>query len=334
MNILHFCETPLSGAPYRLAQVQKLAGHNARLVNHWNIFPGRPSVFFDYDIVLQDGHGNPSCKNEKLLDPKGTILNLIKSADILHFHNTIFEQYIFKYLPEMRRYVKSKLIVFQVHSPRRALTNVEKNLKDPSVGRRFVVAQYHTRQFPECTPVPNAIPIDDKYHRALFCDNKPPVITYGPSNKILRGWDNKGYAETLAALKQVRSPHQYNEVFGVPHLECLTRKQTADIAVDEVITGSYHLGTLEALSHGQVALCNLDDLCAQNLLDYTGLSARTNLPIVRANADTLASVLESFLVDPDKLKAHKVWSRRFMEVFWSPEYLWEHFKHSYEGTQK
>jgi len=327
VNILHLSETPLSGAPYRLMQVQRAGGWNARLISHRNSYDGRNTVFFPHDILLQSNRSN----KEKRLRPdfnRDDIYRLFNDADILHFHNYYTDQFIFRLFPDLKQYLSKKVVVAQYHSPRPSLKNVEKTLKDRNIARHLVVAQYQVRQFPEAIPVFNAIPIYDELHTPVPRNNCPPVIAYSPSNTHLRDWNNKGYPETMAVFDRLGSTCTPLVITNTPHQECLRKKQIADIAIDEVVTGSYHLNTLEALSQGQVAICGLDDQCEGVLRDLTGTEHH---PIIKASPKTLQGLITTFIEEPSILQHMQIKSRMFMEQYWSTEFLVDMYKKVYQS---
>ena len=326
MNILHLSETPLSGAPFRLMQVQRNGGINARLISHRNSYDGRGLVVFPSDILLQSGRSN----REKRAKPdfnRDEIYELFRNADILHFHNYYLDQFIFRLYPDLLKYIGRKLVVVQFHSPRLSLKDVEKTIRHKDVDRRFVVAQYQVRQFPEATPVFNCVPIHDDLHSPIYRDNRPPIVTYSPSNTHLRGWNDKGYAATMGALQRAKTRIQPLVITNTPHQECLFKKQKADIAIDEVVTGSYHLNTIEALAQGQVAICGLDRECEELLKEKTGSA---DIPIVRASPSTLSDVLDKLTQDQDLLKSMQESSRSFMERYWSTAFLNDMYTKAYD----
>ena len=59
MKVLHLADTPLSGAPYRLMQVQRIGGMDARLISHRNFYSNTSPVFYEADILLQNGPKAP-----------------------------------------------------------------------------------------------------------------------------------------------------------------------------------------------------------------------------------------------------------------------------------
>lgn len=326
MNILHLANTPLSGAPYRLMQVQRTGGINARLISHRSSFDGRSHMVFPHDIVLQSGRSNQEKRRDGGDFKRDEIYDLFRSADVIHLHNNLADLYIFRVFPELGKYLSTTPVVMQFHSPRLSLKNVEKDLKDIRVGRRLVVAQYQVRQFPKATPVPNAVPIHDRFYTPCVRDNRNPLIVYSPSNTNLRDWNNKGYPETMAALKRVKAISENRIITNTPQLECLAQKQSGDIAIDEIVTGSYHLNTLEALSQGQVAICGLDDLCEEALCECTGTDKH---PIVKASPKTLEKVLRDYINDPDMLRETQESSRSFMETYWNADCINKAYKKAY-----
>jgi len=330
MNILHLANTPLSNAPYNLMRVQIEGGHYARLVLHRNTYCGRSRMVFPSDILLQSGRSN----REKVSNPdfsREQLFALFSAADIIHCHNYLLDLYVFRIYPELKRYLKSKLVVIQFHSPRASLKNVEKNLRNEFVDRKFVVAQYQVRQFPQATPVPNAIPIHDELFKPIDRRNSPPVITYSPSNTILRGWSDKGFTSTTRTLKKLHKICESRIITDTPYKECLEKKRSADIAIDEVITGSYHLNTLEALSQGQVAICGMDRQCENALQSYTQTYQN---PIKISSPDNLEGMLIRLLRDADLLEHLKKESRKFMENHWSTEKLNKFFQKKYFSGDK
>lgn len=328
MNVLHLANTPLSGAPYRLMQVQRIGGINARLISHRSTFDRYSSMVFPSDILLQDDRSNREKREQGVCYSRGEIYELFEDADILHCHNYLTDLYLFRLFPHLKKYLKTKIVIFQVHSPRVSLKHVEKDLKHKDVAKRLVVAQYQVRQYPEATPVPNAIPVDDESFTPLHRINCPPIITYSPSNTSLRDWNNKGYPETISALKRLTHPYGIDIITNTPNVECLERKRRADIAIDEIVTGSYHLNTLEALSMGLVAICGMDDLCKAALCGYTGTDHH---PIVIANPQNLSLVLDGYLNDKDMLIEKQRESRDFMKLHWSEKRLNEFFTRIYMG---
>jgi hypothetical protein len=294
MRVLHITEGPLSGAPYRLAQVQRLGGLEARLLS----YPTPPSKgIFPCDVLMT---GDPE-----------EVAHLLETAEVVHYHNFWRENRLFALHPWAWDLVRRKPSVIQFHSPRTS-ADFSAALSEPSL-LKLVVAQHHVRLFPECLPVPNALPIDDPLHRPRHVENDPPVIAFTPQRCNGRGWHDKGCEVTLEVLRRGFA-HRF--ATGMPWEEAMEMRAACDIAIDEVVTGSYHLCSLEALSQGLATIAGLDDLTIDALERVTGTREH---PWIVARPDSLESELRRLVADDGYRRAKRAEARRFMETYWSPQ---------------
>lgn len=325
MNILHLCDTPLSGSPYRLMQIQRKMGHNSRLINARVRYSELSNIVYPHDILLQN-----KPKTKRPLFDRDEIFSLFEESDVVHCHNFYKDQLIFRHIPELKKYLKSKTVVLQVHSPRCSLKNIGQHLRDTSVDVRLVVAQFQARQFPECVVVPNAIDIFEDPYVNIQRQSHPgalPRIVYSPSNTCLRGWNDKGYLSVTKALNTVKYLASTEIITNTPHLDCVRRKQYADICVDEFMTGSYHLCTLEGLSHGQVVFCHLDEKTKEAISKVCS----DPLPVFNTNEKNFNRDLLSLLKDAKSIKPMGIASREFMEKNWTPQIISSLYQRAYQG---
>lgn len=305
MKVLHLCDSALSGAPYRLMQVQRLGGLDARHV----LFPD-PAAREDYPHdVAADG------------DP-GLIADLLAAADVVHYHNRWRRSEIFALHPWAWELVRRKPAVIQFHSPRDG-EDFEEALREPSL-LKLVVAQYHVRFYPECRPVPNAVPIDDPLHRPLGRYNDPPVVAFTPQKCGREGWHDKGCAPTLEVL---RRGFRHRFVTGASWREAMELRAACDIAIDEIVTGSYHLCSLEALSQGLATVAGLDAQTVDALERVTGTREH---PWIVARPETLERELACLVEDAGYLRDRREAARRYMERYWSPAAVTAQFRAVYE----
>lgn len=310
MNVVHFSESPLSSAPYRLMQVQRSCGVNSRLVLHKHTYCDGSRITHPYDILLQNSiKGVESYNKEELF-------KVIESADVLHFHNFIENHFVFKLHPELKKYLYTKKIVFQVHSPKRNIPRLRENTRKEYVSERLVIAQFQAGQFPDFEVVPNVVPVNDPDHMPTIKENSPLKICFSPSNILLKGWNNKGHSEVKQALAQVKEPYELVIIKNKPFLECLKIKQGCDICIDEVMTGSYHMSSLESLSQGSVVINNINEEVKGYLSKVTGTSTH---PMIKASSETLSDVLTWLLKNPEAVNNIKEASRSFMVEHWAPE---------------
>ena len=316
MNILHLSDTPLSGAPLRLSNLLFDHGgvHSRHVVwSHKSVQWGKD---FPFDILASEMKDQP----ERLR------WLIFEWADVLHFHNRWRRQEIFKLIGEEP---PKKPSVIQIHSPR-----LSENFSD-EVGSGIplaIVAQYHPRQWPELRYiVPNVVDINDRVHKRDMPElyNLPPTVSYAPSNTHGKGWDDKGFFKTAKILDKMQNSGRIVRDFIIhsSFADTMTRKRMADIGIDEVITGSYHLSTLEYLSLGIPCFANTDEKTEKVVKDLTG--CRT-LPFLKADLNTLENAIT-------KIARKRSWqdlgmeARTWMETYWNPQVLCSHYLKMYNS---
>ena len=307
MRILHLSDFSLSGAPYRLSQVQRLGDLDSRLItydNHekcggWRGFPGDLSAGDDPELLE----------------------NLFRKADVIHYHNFWKESRVLAHLPWAWEIVRKKPSVIQFHSWTRH--QFEEQLREPGLVK-LVCAQYQVRLYPECIPVPLAIPIDDALHRPANIHNDPPIIVYTPSEMVRKGWNDKGYAETVPTLAR---GFRYELAFDRKWEDVMKLRRQCDIAIDEVMTGSYHTCSLEALSQGLATIAGLDSQTVDALESVTGTRRH---PWIVARPDTLHQTLTELVHDHDYRIEKRREARAYMERYWNTAAVNQRFREAYQ----
>ncbi len=309
MKVLHLSDTTLSGSPYRASKlITKYSGDiEARhLVYQPKIF----SRVFQTDLV-----GESMSKDE--------IVHWLEWADVIHYHNRWKRQQIFKGLQ-----MPKKPSVIQIHSPRSSEDFSEELRSGIPLA---IIAQYHTREWPEKSfVVPNCVDIfDPAYVPERRSINGAPIVSYSPSNANMKGWDDKSYDIVSPILKRMKLEGriQYQFIFKKPHVETMALKRTAHIGVEEVSTGSYHMSGLEYLSLGVACICHIDALTEATVKDLTGAY---ELPFVEATKTTFKSALVKLIEDRGYQASAGINSREWMERYWNPKKLVEHYRSMYE----
>lgn len=318
IKVVQLTENPIAGAPMNL----NLA------LNKWQ--GGRVQ---SRHIAFSDRNEGRVFKSD-LLTPEATyeeLRKVIVEADILHFHNFYSNQDLFRRHPDLWTIARTKKRVWQVHSQRdTAWVNLEEGLRDRSA-RHLVIGQYHPRQWPECEVVPNIIDITESALTPRERDwNNPLRVAFSPSRIRFQGWDNKGYDETVPVLQELVNRRLIHAeiIFDKPHDECLERRSRSHIAIDEIVTGSYHLCSLEALSQGCVTIAGLDELQIKTIKDLTGAD---KIPWIMAYPETLKQKLTLMANDPYGCKMRGEVSRKWMEKYWHPRDMTNRFVEIYEG---
>lgn len=312
MRILHLSDTPLSGAPLRLSNLLKK--HNEDIMSAHITWTDRVGYRdFGYDLL-----GSRMEKEE-------LEYLIYEWADIIHYHNRWKRQEVFKHLG---KWPPKKPSVIQIHSPRFS----ENFLEEVNSGIPIaVIAQYHVREWPELSYiVPNVVDITEiaplKRPAGLI-----PKISFAPSNTTCTGWDNKGYHEVMKILKPMKHSAGINLdlINQRPFSETIERKANADLGIDEIVTGSYHLSGLEYLALGIGCFSGIDSQTEKVLKDLTGCDHQ---PFIKATPSSFKRVLERILID-------RTWhglgdsAREWMEKYWSPRILSDHYINMYRSLK-
>lgn len=319
MKIVHLSNTPLSNAPANLAKIQRDAGHES------------------VALLAKQSNTNKVFVGGQLwssMDP-WLLMETVREADIVHFHNFAFEQEIFKAHAAMVDLVRKKRCLIQYHSPRHSIQDFEHTINDPFFkGRRAVVAQYQVRQYPEAEHiVPNVLPIYD----TLFTPIKdkplhPFLVSYAPSNTTLKDWDDKGYRHIMPVLQELHRFGVTCEIItNTPYQETMVKKKWAHVGVEEIVTGSYHLSFLEYMAFGCATIGNLDELTREAMKKIVGEEGMFELPYIQATTATLGNRLVSLARDPEVTHGVGLRSRQWIEKYWSPEKHVKHFERIYES---
>jgi hypothetical protein len=256
---------------------------------------------------------------------KEEILKWFDWADVIHYHNRYSTQKIFKN-HDLKPPKKPSLI--QIHSPRESEDFSDVLQSGVPIA---TIAQYHERQWPEKRfIVPNVVDIHDPLHMPIEKPNRVlPFISYSPSNAVCKGWDDKSYSTVSPVLRRMSVNREiiYHKIFNMPHTECLKVKQNANIGIDEVTTGSYHMSSLEFLSMGVACMGRLDAQCEKTVKDLTGADW---LPWVMSSTTNFKSDLIKLIRTRGYIEAGKK-SREWMEKYWNPEAICSFFTELYES---
>ena len=318
IRVVHITENPIAGAPINLCKAQNKWSEGKIHSRHIAMSDRNENRVFDSDLLTTNpGH-------------EVSIWEAIRGADILHFHNFYQEQDLFRRYPRLWREALKKKRVIQIHTQRDiGWMDIEAGLRDPET-KKIVIAQYHPRQYPECEVVQNVVDIFDERLMPRYIPYSKPRVVYSPSRINAPGWDNKGYNETAPILQRLVNEGviEAEIIFDHPHDHCLKRKQIGNIAIDEVITGSYHLCSLETLSQGLVTIANLDLLQIQTLCQVTG-SLASELPWVYASQDSLDVILRALTKPDAELERRQAYSRAWMERYWHPKDVVAKFERIY-----
>jgi len=312
MNILHVSDITLSGAPIRIVD----------LFNKWTSHKAR-------HLVWEPVTGFRKFKTDLLAKgmSRDEILGWFGWADIIHYHNRHASLEVFKVID--RKDVPFRKSIIQIHSPKdKVIAQEDVRLAKLPLA---IVAQYQVREWPEANyVVPNVVDVTEPIHqRCNYVAGKVPVVSYAPSNWNARGWDDKGYELVNPLLKRLslNDMVKYQLIVQQPHQTVLEMKRLADIGIDEIATGSYHLSSLEYLSLGIPCFANVDDQTEAVVKELTGA---TTIPWIKADKTTFKPILLDMLGNKQSWVELGAESRIWMEKFWNPQVLINHYTEMYE----
>lgn len=320
LRVVHITENPIAGAPINLSKALNKYQGDKILSRHIAQSDRNEARVFDRDLLVDT-------------TPYEQIRSLLEGADVIHLHNFYRNQHLFRKHPDLWDIVLRKKRVWQAHTQRDiSWMSMEDGLRDKGA-RHLVIAQYHPRMYPECAVVPNVIDIlDPEFMPAARPHVKVPRVVYSPSRIRFKGWDNKGYDETVPVLQKLVDERLITAevIHNRPFRECLARRRSANISIDEIVTGSYHLVSLESLSAGLATIAGLDDKQVAVLCSLTGSTA-ADLPWVIARPESLEGRLRELAADAGLLDRTARGSRAWMEKYWHPRDMTQKFVDIYNG---
>ncbi len=321
MLIAHISLTPLAGSPIRIVNaINTHSSYEARLINLNPAAYGMRTYGEDLDWIKN----RDECED------------IIARADILHFHHffdvsSTINPFGFNFTEANS---KAK-IVRQYHScPEFAAgknkSKLEAILKDETPS--LIIAQYHERYYPRAKIVPNIVPINDELYMPKDAESIIPQIFFSPSTKtpaFASRWDTKARSEVLRILQSLQKDKiaYFDVAEETPHDECLRRRQSSDIIIDDVVTGSYHLSSLEGLSQGKAVVCHIDNRLAGIVSELTGAAY---LPFVNVDINALKPTLKELCHDKEMLAQIGANSRKWMEKYYADNLMVRHYLTAYD----
>jgi glycosyltransferase involved in cell wall biosynthesis len=135
--------------------------------------------------------------------------------------------------------------------------------------------------------------------------NGPIRIVHAPSDASI-----KGSARIIQAVERLKDDHEIEFVLveGVPHEEALELYRSADLVVDQVLTGWYGGFAVEAMAMGKPVGCYIRD----EDLDVLPPGMRDQLPLVRLHPDSLERDLEAAIAERESWREWGSQSREFV----------------------
>jgi len=255
---------------------------------------------------------------------------LVARHDVVHFHfatSFLHERRRFADARLIRRLGRRVLVTFHGSEIRRPSVEAARNPHYvPFAGEDDARAQRRLRRWSAITGG-HAVLLDpalDEHVRPFFAhvhqhrlavdtarvSPRPPSpaatrprLVHSPTERAGKG--TRFVREAVDALRARGVAFDYDEVSGVPQSEALARYARADLIVDQLCVGASGAFALEAMSLAKPVVAHV--------LAEVRARQPGGFPVVQADPRTLAAVLEEWLADGERRRAHGLASRAYVE---------------------
>ncbi len=242
------------------------------------------------------------------------IRDLLKKADVLHFHMLSDEHMKLGDL-KVIDYVKGKKILHHHHGhPGFRSDPLKYQAKYKKLERKSIVSTPDLlKLLPDAEWIPNIVPIND----ALFMPLKRAAdakvrVCQAPTRKDLK--NTEAFEEVMDSLTQQYDNLEYYIIENTLYSECLKLKQGCDIQFDHM-QGYFGVSSLESLSQGKPVIAGLDACNVESIKQFTGVD---DIPwLIVRNKKQLEDVFSELIEDEDLREDKGAKSRQFMEFCWT-----------------
>ena len=248
----------------------------------------------------------------------GEISELLKKADILHFHLLADENTELGPI-RAKDFITGKAILHHHHGHPDFRSHPDKyREKYHRLKRKALVSTPDLlKLLPEAVWQPNLVPINAPNYRPRPIKTKNRVrVCQAPTRK-----DLKNTAEFEAIMTSLERKYGNVEkiiIANTRHEECLRIKQACDIHFDHM-QGYYGVSSLESLSQGKPVIAGLDEWNIKCVKEFTGAD---KIPwIIARTNDELEDNLERLITDAESRKNAGTQSRHFMEEYWTEQHV-------------
>ncbi|NSX16896.1 hypothetical protein HTY52_22655 [Cupriavidus taiwanensis] len=318
IKVVHISQTPLVGAPSKIATATRLLGHYADAICmvDYPASGGLAGKFVNDSIVM---NGAPP-EIERLVE------RLLAEAEIVHLHNEVTAE---KAEWLLDRAAKARF-VYQVHSPVR-----EGPLYIPRAhefglpfSAHLVVGQYQPRHYPSYTPVPNIV-LDTPTCAPRTRVQKLRVM-FSPTHARSGRWNGKYSRKLEVAIESLEKMGLIEKVWPEhpvsPNI-LMTLRRTCHVSIDEIVTGAFHQVSIEGLCAGNVVI---------NRADYFSKAMMANCaeapelpPFVYADDECIADVLVDLARDWEKTAMLQKQGSEYFRNYLKPKLLVKSFIRAY-----
>jgi glycosyltransferase involved in cell wall biosynthesis len=305
LRILH-APLNIAGGPAALSAGLNAIGCESRLLVY-HAQPFRDGS--DINLRLPQAGGR-KVMLQRIPRQYGAFLRTLPAFDVFHYHaGTLVPKRI--NLPLLGALGKGRVIQFWGSDIRdRPASDVDYALRHADAA---VIGSYATLRraprapgWPTFEVVPPAIDLG-AWQPAFREPGRVIRVVHAPSRRRQKGTD-----AVLAAIETLRAegaPVELDLIENLPNEEARLRYAEADLIVDQLGVGWYGLFAIEAMALGKPVIVRLEAEPAAE----TEAAFGTEIPLIRADRDSLADVIRGLVREPERLPAIGRASRAYVE---------------------
>ncbi len=305
----------MSGMPVTLAKALRARGYEAAHIQYTNGGPNPLRYELDRTVNIRAEGGRIPAQIGALRDA------LNEGFDIFHFWNrslvyrTDFAGFSGIDLPLIKargrriayRFtgydvrLPTKDLAFNPHSPFRYeqptlydedLVLAYHDFLREYVDRFFVQDPELHQFFPEATIIPRALDLEAWSYVGVDPRKARPLVVHAPTNAAAKG--TRFVLAAVEALRDEGLAFDFRMLQGMPHAEARQVYRSADIVVDQLLSGATGVTTLEAWALGKCVVSNL----RRDLFEpFYGM---TDLPVIQGDPETIKDALRQAIQDGDR----------------------------------
>ncbi len=284
--------------------INRYTEHRCRLITSQE----RYGIDFGKDIHLPD----------IVDDDFGEVEQLLKNADIIHFHMLTDENAHLGPLV-IRDYIKGKRIIHHHHGhPEFRADPAKFRHKYKALARLTLVSTPDLlRKLPEAIWLPNVVPLDNPLLQPkIDLPQDRIIIGQSPTRKDLKNTDSLFSVYSKLSRIPNMPKLELRIIEMIHHDQCLFKKNTCHIAFDHM-QGYYGVASLESLAQAKPVIAGLDDWNLQCIRAFTGTE---EIPWqIARNEEELYDVLHKLVMDEGLRRHIGKQSRNFMEKHWTEQ---------------
>lgn len=305
-HVVHISPSALAGAPGMLSEALNDFDHVDSSV-HFRAgdYGNHRDIFSPESLPLSVSTGD-----------RDLFMHHFENADVVHVHNFI-PKFILNWMSQAKK--RDVKYIYQVHSPRyeRPIFDDLSDFHGIHFSHKLVICHFHPRHFPNFRIVPNCLYRKAFLKSPVISSNEVLTVQFSPSGRSNGRWASKSnpmFDQVIQLLKD-NSDFSVDVFEGISPQNLAHRRSQADITIDELVTGSYHLVSYEGMAAGTIVLNNADSFSIGAF--QIGFQSPPP-PFIKCSPVGLYETLIEINRDRDRLLEHRKLSRKFFEDWMTP----------------